>query len=196
MKRIVKKSKLNMTIKTSPLKLKFSPKSEKNVVKKVYSEKLEKLFSHPPSNFGYKSDIESIMDELALSKEQLFRMVINSLSRSSRTNPEIRIIASYLFLMQDLLKLLKAKGPEKRENLLLKDLLTLAENVDYEKSQKDTVLMRYGEKGNNAFIILDGKVDVLIESYFYKSIGDKTYLYYLANLIKYQEYGLVNNIIN
>ena len=116
------------------------------------------------------------MDELALSKEQLFRMVINSLSRSSRTNPEIRIIASYLFLMQDLLKLLKAKGPEKRENLLLKELLTLAENVDYEKSQKDTVLMRYGEKGNNAFIILDGKVDVLIESYFYKSIGDKTYL--------------------
>ena len=196
MKRIVKKSKLNMTIKTSPLKLKLSPKSEKSEVKKVYSEKLEKLFSHPPSNFGYKSDIESIMDELALSKEQLFRMVINSLSRSSRTNPEIRIIASYLFLMQDLLKLLKAKGPEKRENLLLKDLLTLAENVDYEKSQKDTVLMRYGEKGNNAFIILDGKVDVLIESYFYKSIGDKTYLYYLANLIKHQEYGLVNNIIN
>ena len=190
-----KKTKLSMIVR-SPLKLKPIPQPEKQNIKQIYNEKLEKLFSHPPSTFGYKSDIESIMNELALTKEQLFRMVINSLSRTSRTNPEIRIIASYLFLMQDFLKLLKAKNPEQRENVLLKDLLTLAENVDYEKSSKDTVLMRYGEKGNNAFIILDGNVDVLIESYFYKNLGDKTYLYYLANLIKYQEYGLVNNIIN
>ena len=190
-----KKTKLSMVIK-SPLKLKLVSQTEKLSIKQLYNKKLEQLFSHPPSSFGYKSDIESIMNELALTKDQLFRMVINSLSRTSRTNPEIRIIASYLFLMQDFLKLLKAKNPEQKENVLLKDLLTLAENVDYEKSSKDTVLMRCGEKGNNAFIILNGKVDVLIESYFYQNLGDKTYLYYLANLIKYQEYGLVNNIIN
>ena len=180
----------------SPLKLKLFSQSEKLTLKQIYSEKLEQLFSHPPSSFGYKSDIESIMNELALTKDQLFRMVINSLSRTSRTNPEIRIIASYLFLMQDFLKILKAKNQEQRENILLKDLLTLAENVEYEKVSKDTVLMRFGEKGNNAFVILDGNVDVLIGSYFYENIGDKVYLYYLANLIKYQEYGLVNNIIN
>jgi hypothetical protein len=141
-----------------PLKLKLF--SEKLNLKKIYSEKLEDLFSHPPSNFGYKSDIEMMMNELSLKKEQLFRMVITSLSRSTRTKPEIKVIASYLFLMQDFIKLLKAKSPEQKENLLLKDLLTLAEKIDYEKSQKNTVLMRYGEKGSSAFIILDGKVDV------------------------------------
>ena len=136
------------------------------------------------------------MNELAITKDQLFHMVINSLGRSTRTKPEIRVIASYLFLMQDFLQLLKAKNIGEKENLLLKDLITLAENVDYERAQINTVLMRFGEKGNNAFIILDGKVDVLIESHFNLNIGDKTYLYYIANLIKYHEFGLVNSIIN
>ena len=173
----------------------FNP-NEKYTIKNIYCDKLEKLYSMHPSNFGYKLDIEGIMNELALTKEQLFRMVINSLGRSTRTIPEIRVISSYLFLMQDFVKLLKAKTPEQKENLLLKDLITLGENIEYEKAQNNTVLMRFGEKGNNAYIILSGKVDVLIENYFHKNIGEKTYLYYLANLIKYHEFGLVNSIVN
>ena len=190
------KSKMSIMIGKTTLMLKLFPKPEKQTIKSIYNERLEKLFSRAPSNFGYISDIEGIMDELALTKEQLFHMVINSLGRSTRTKPEIRVIASYLFLMQDFLKLLKAKSPEQKENLLLKDLLTLAENVEYEKAQSNTVLMRFGEKGNNAFILLDGKVDVLIESHFQKDIGEKTYLYYIANLIKHHEFGLVNSIVN
>ena len=187
----------SVTGKKTTLKLKLStPNVEKNAIKHLYNERLEKLFSQRPSNFGYQSDIEGIMNELAITKDQLFHMVINSLGRSTRTKPEIRVIASYLFLMQDFLQLLKAKNIGEKENLLLKDLITLAENVDYERAQINTVLMRFGEKGNNAFIILDGKVDVLIESHFNLNIGDKTYLYYIANLIKYHEFGLVNSIIN
>ena len=178
------------------LNLTLAKKPEKFTIKNLYSERLEKLFSHQASNFGYQSDIEGILNELAITKEQLFKMAVNCLGRSSRTKPEIRIIASYLFLMQDFLKMLKAKSLGEKENLLLKDLLTLAEAVDLEKAQKNTVLMRFGEKGNNAFIILDGKVDVLIESYFHKNLGEKTYLYYIANLIKYHEFGLVNSIVN
>ena len=78
----------------------------------------------------------------------------------------------------------------------MKDLLTLAENVEYEKAQANTILMRFGEKGNNAFIILDGKVDVLIESHFHKNIGEKTHLYYIANLIKHHVFCVVNSIVN
>ena len=197
MKRKNKGIRSSVTGKKTTLKLKLStPNVEKNAIKHLYNERLEKLFSQRPSNFGYQSDIEGIMNELAITKDQLFHMVINSLGRSTRTKPEIRVIASYLFLMQDFLQLLKAKNIGEKENLLLKDLITLAENVDYERAQINTVLMRFGEKGNNAFIILDGKVDVLIESHFNLNIGDKTYLYYIANLIKYHEFGLVNSIIN
>ena len=192
-----KKYKMSIIFQKPTLTLKiFKDNKTSNSIKAIFTEKLEKLFSGPPSNFGYKSDIEGIMDELAITKDDLFKMVINSLGRSTRTKPEIRVIASYLFLMQDFLKLLRAKNPEQKENILLKDLLTLAENIDYEKAQNNTVLMRFAEKGSNAFIILQGKVDVLIESYFHTNIGEKTYLYFIANLIKYHEFGLVNSIVN
>ena len=192
--KVNKKLKINSMNGKETLIQKFSP--DKHSIKNIYSDKLAKLYSKPPSNFGYKSDIEGMMNQLSLTKEQLLGIVINSLQRSSRTKPEIRVISSYLFLMQDFLKLLKAKTPEKKENLLLKDLLILGENIEYEKVQKNTVFMRFGEKGNNAYIILNGKVDVLIEHYFPKTIEEKTYLYYLANLIRYHEFGLVNSIVN
>ena len=190
-------AKMSVLLGKALLNLQLNKKpSEKFTIKHIYNERLEKLFSRLPSNFGYKSDIEAILNELAITKEQLFQMAVNSLGRSTRTKPEIRVIASYLFLMQDFLKLVKAKSSGEKENILLKDLLTLAETVDYERAQNNTVLMRFGEKGNNAFIILDGKVDVLIESHFQKNMGEKTYLYYLANLIKHHEFGLVNSIVN
>ena len=194
--KVNKELKPNILAGKSKLTSKYFNPNEKYTIKNIYCDKLEKLYSMPPSNFGYKLDIEGIMSELALTKEQLFRMVINSLGRSTRTTPEIRVISSYLFLMQDFVKLLKAKTSEKKENLLLKDLITLGETIVYEKAQSNTVLMRFGEKGSNAYIILSGKVDVLIENYFHKNIGEKTYLYYLANLIKYHEFGLVNSIVN
>ena len=114
-----KKPKMSVVIGKASLMLKLFNKDKKHSIKNIYNDRLEKLFSHPPSNFGYKSDIEGILNELALTKEQLLYMVVNSLGRSTRTKPEIRLIASYLFLMQDFLKLIKARGVEEKENLLL-----------------------------------------------------------------------------
>ena len=176
--------------------MKLFPKGNKISLMDFFYEKLETLFDNPPSNLGYKSDIESILNELGITKEHLLKMTINSLSKTVRNKQEIKIIASYLFFMQDFLKLLKAKGNSEKEQILLKDLLTLSEAMIYEKQKKNTVLLRYGEKGNTAYVILSGVVDVLIESSSIKNMGEKCYLFYLANLIKYQEYGLLNLTVN
>ena len=187
MKTLINKTKLVM---------KLFPKGNKLSLMDYFYEKLDTLFDNPPSNLGYKSDIESILNELGITKEHLLKMSVNSLSKTVRNKQEIKIIASYLFFMQDFLKLLKAKGNSEKEQILLKDLLTLSEAMQYEKHKKNTVLLRYGEKGNTAYIILNGDVDVLIESSSIKNMGEKCYLFYLANLIKYQEYGLLNLTVN
>ena len=187
---------LKTLIEKTQLTMKIFPKGNKHSLMDFFYEKLETLFDNPPSNLGYKSDIESILNELGITKEHLLKMSINSLSKTIRNKQEIKIIASYLFFMQDFLKLLKAKGNSEKEQILLKDLLTLSEAMIYEKQKKNTVLLRYGEKGNTAYIILNGEVDVLIESSSIKNMGEKCYLFYLANLIKYQEYGLLNLNVN
>ena len=191
-----KQNKMHSIINKTKLALKFFSKSERHTLKDFFNERLEKLFDSAPSKFGYKTDIESLLNDLGITKEQLLQMTINSLSKTVRNKQEIKIIASYLFFMQDFLKLIKAKGVSEKETILLKDLLTLSDSMIYEKQQKDTVMMRYGEKGSTAYIILNGQVDVLIETSFFKNMGEKTYLYYLANLIKYHEFGLVNLTVN
>ena len=183
-------------INKTKLVTKLFPKGKKISLMDFFYEKLETLFDNPPSNLGYKSDIESILNELGIKKEHLLKMSINSLSKTVRNKQEIKIIASYLFFMQDFLKLLKAKGNSEKEQILLKDLLTLSEAMLYEKHKKNTVLLRYGEKGNTAYIILSGDADVLIETSSIRNMGEKCYLFYLANLIKYQEYGLLNLTVN
>ena len=191
-----KQNKMNSLINKTKLALNLFSKAEKHTLKDFFNERLEKLFDSAPSKFGYKTDIESLLNDLGITKEQLLQMTINSLSKTVRNKQEIKTIASYLFFMQDFLKLIKAKGVSEKETILLKDLLTLSEAMIYEKQQKDTVMMRYGEKGSTAYILLNGQVDVLIETSFFKNMGEKTYLYYLANLIKYHEFGLVNLTVN
>ena len=188
--------KTSQIINKTKLLMKMFPKGERQSLKDYFIEKLEKLFNSSPTNLGYKSDIESLLNDLGMNKDHLLQIVISCLSKTVRNKKEVKIIASYLFFMQDFLKLIRAKGVSEKETILLKDLITLSEAMIYEKQQNNTVMMRYGDKGSTAFIILKGQVDVLIENAFLKNLGEKTYLFYLANLIKYHEFGLVNLTVN
>ena len=170
--------------------------SKSNSQKESYEIGLSKIFSSPPSHLGYTYDIESLINELELKNDQLLSYVISSLSKIVRNKNEIKIIASYLYLMPNFIKLLKGQDIDKKEQDILKDLLTLSQSISYEKHQKDTILMRFGDKGSTAYIILDGKVDVFIKSFKIMNITKNDYLLYLATLLKYSEYGLLNEAIN
>ena len=164
--------------------------------REAYENGLNKIFSQPPSHLGYKNDIEALLNELGIKMEELLYLTISSLSRISRNKNEIKIIASYLYLMPDIIKLLKGKDMKKKEQLILKDLISLSESMTYEKYQKNFILTKFGDIGSTAYVILDGQVDVLIKSFKNMNISKYDYLFYLANLLKYSEYGLLNEAIN
>ena len=164
--------------------------------REAYENGLNKIFSQPPSHLGYKSDIEALLNELGLKMDELLYLAISSLSKISRNKNEIKIIASYLYLMPDIIKLLKGKDMKKKEQLILKDLISLSESMTYEKYQKNFILTKFGDIGSTAYVILDGQVDVLIKSFKNMNISKYDYLFYLANLLKYSEYGLLNEVIN
>ena len=164
--------------------------------RELYESGLMKIFSSPPSHHGYQFDIETLINELGLKNEQLLNFTLSSLSKIARNKNEIRIIASYLYLMPNFIKLLNGPYINKKDQDILKQLLYLSQSLSYEKLQKNSILMRFGDKGTTAYVILDGKVDVLIKSFKYMIITKNDYLYYLATLLKYSEYGLLNEVIN
>ena len=126
-------SKTSQIINKTKLLMKMFSKGEKQSLKDYFIEKLEKLFNSSPTNLGYKSDIESLLNDLGMNKDHLLQIVIGCLSKTVRNKKEVKIIASYLFFMQDFLKLIKAKGVSEKETILLKDLITLSEAMIYEK---------------------------------------------------------------
>ena len=56
--------------------------------------------------------------------------------------------------------------------------------------------MRYGEKGSKAYINLNGVVDILIKVTKSVKANERDYLHYLACLIKYNEFTIINLVIN
>ena len=168
-------------------------------LKKELDEKLTKLFSSQPSLVGYRQDIDSLLNDLHLSKENLFKIVLEFLSKSIRKESEVRIIVSYLFSMQGLTNLLlKTISPDinNKDKNLLNNLFALSRTLAYEKFPKDYILIHFGEKGSKAYINLSGEVAVLIKKQYKIKLSEDEYLNYLANLIKNNEYELANIVMN
>ena len=173
--------------------------NKKNVFfddKEALIKSLNKIFSNPPSSHGYKHDIEVCLNELYIDEEAYFDIIIDCLSKEARKKDELNLITSYLFFMQEFIKLLNGKESSKKETQLLNELLNLSASIYYLKIPKDVVLMKYGEKGSKAYINLNGVVDILIKATKSIKANEKEYLYYLARLIKYNEFALMNLVIN
>ena len=165
--------------------------------KNNFENGISKIFSKEPSHSGYKGDIENLINDIGFKEEDFLNLTIVSLSKIVRNKNDSRIIASYLFSMPNLIKLLKGNdNNNKTEQDILKDLLNLSKSITYEKFERDHILMRLGDIGSTAYILLNGNADVLIKNFRIMSITKYDYLYYLANLIKYSEYGLLNDAIN
>ena len=172
---------------------------KKNVVyniKESLINNINKIFSNPPSNHGYRHDIEVLLNELYIDEETYFYIIIECLSKEKRNREELNLIASYLFFMEEFIKILNDKESNKKETELLNELLNLSTFLYYLEKPKNVVLMRFGEKGNKAYINLNGVVDVLIKNSKLMKVNENEYLYYLACLIKYNEFALINLVIN
>ena len=157
---------------------------------------LNVLFADNPSSFGYKYDIEMILKDLGIRDDEFFYLVLESFSKKERDNDDLILISSYLFFMQEFIKLLKAKESHKKELKLLDYLLNLSSSIFYVQIPKNEILMKFGDKGDKAYINLNGDVDVIIPSSKLFNVYENDYLLYLASLIKYKEYSLINNVLN
>ena len=208
LKKSKKKVKLNDTNESLPIIKKASTFKEihtkenlKLIKKRELDEHLSRLFSSHSSLIRYKYEVDSLLNDLHINKEDLFSIVLEFLSKSTKKESEIRIIASYLISMQGLTNLLLKsinldEDKHNKEKLLLDSLLVLGSKLVYEKFPKNYILIHFGEKGSNAYINLSGKVAVLIKKPYKLLLDENEYLNYLAILIKYNEYELVNIVIN
>ncbi len=177
--------------------IKFQPKNSVLIEKRLDQKtklipKLESLLSKPCSQYGYSADILSALEELSITQNDFFQICLSCLSKTARKKEETNLIFGYLYLMNDFVNMLnKNNGTH-----VFEDLQLIAQNLGYEKLPESHILMRLGEKGKKAYITLNGNIDILIKTSKEMKVLEKDYLYYIANLIRWKEYGLVNIVIN
>ena len=67
--------------------------------------------------------------------------------------------------------------------------------MGYERYEKNQIICKYGDKGRKAYIVLQGKMDILIKQNRKMRIIEHDYINYIAALLRYQEYGLLSLVL-
>ena len=150
------------------------------------------ILSHHHSPSKYNELICNALCELKISNEKFLYLCIKSLQRVNPSHNDTIIISSYLFRMQNFLKLFK----DIEEKEINNQIRTIAKHLVYEKMDKNILMMKIGDLGKKAYILLHGNVDVVVKTASRMKVTIKEYLLYIAKLIKYKEYGLINFVLN
>ena len=95
---------------------------------------------------------DKILNKLAENNYEIIQFILN---KKKRTNEELIIIKTFLSTMKSLSLMINITEPDKI-------LFSLSMYLKLESKIKDSILFRYGDKGTKFYILLSGKVSILI----------------------------------
>ena len=153
---------------------------------------LTQILSRPYSPSEYNERIGYALVDLNIPNEKFLQCCAKCLQRVNTNYNDTIIISAYLFRMPNFLKIFN----DIEETQINTHIRTVAKHLQYEKLDKNMLMMKLGDVGKKAYILLSGNVDVIIKSPTSMKVAVRDYVLYVANLLKYKEYGLINCVIN
>ena len=111
------------------------------------------------------------------------------LSKKPHSENDIYIIKSYLKTLTKFIDILSKDENNDMDLLLSK----ISNDLKLEISKKNNFLMKIGEIGKNFYVILSGKVGVLVPKHYDVIMINNDYLTHLKILLNYEENYLLNN---
>ena len=177
----------------------ISPEKQKNLneVKSIILDRINHFFLNLSSNFDYDLEVHKFIIDLNLENDKrYFSLLTLSLKKTARTEDDLKIITSYLLLTKNFIKLAEKESNQKKKYQLINNLMNLSSSLCCCNFPENYVILRFGDEGSTAYINLKGEADIIIKTEQTLNLTENKYLYYLANLIKYNEFGLLNKVIN
>ena len=128
---------------------------------------------------------EKILDKLAENNYEIIQFILN---KKKRTNEELIIIKTLLSTMKSLSLMINITEPEKI-------LFSLSTCLKLESKPKDSILFRFGDKGTKFYILLSGRVSILILKETRVEMSFKRYFLHLFLLKMMKEKEMVKKTI-
>jgi CRP-like cAMP-binding protein len=128
---------------------------------------------------GYmKTNPHITLNELALSEEKLFNLVLYLMRKPMKNQYELHVIRLYLYTLPNFIGILS--------NRLFDDFNEILTRVAYyiqcECLDKDSVLFRVGDKGDKFYILLSGKLAILVAKDVRMRMDEQDYVKHLLKL--------------
>ena len=130
-----------------------------NQLKTEILSRVQNTMARKASIFGYGSDILSSLNEVNIPLNCYLELCIHCLTKPKRTIADLQLINGYLLFMDDFVSLIK-----KHDGVKLTDYLQqISMYLGYEKFKPFQLICKFGDKGKKAYIVLKGKIEILIK---------------------------------
>ena len=171
----------------SPKKLSYRIHRESNKLRKskfstiigAFDKQIEQILKEIKENKGDAEKNKLIFTE---SSFDIIKYILNKINRSEL---ELTLIVNYLKTLDNFIKILK-NSELHLETLLLK----ISVDIKCEKVSNNSIVVRYGEKGTKFFILLKGKVGILLIKENKLKLTFYEYILHLCRLYLFNEIEL------
>lgn len=140
-----------------------------------------------------KSSLIDYLSDKSLAEENLLKAVLFILNKPHRSINENQIIFTFLLSLSALRQIMEGSMSENNYEELLKNISFV---MKYEGILTGKIFLRYGDKGEKFYILLKGKVAILIPKDEKMDLSEEEYCLYLLNLRKYGEVELMSKCVN
>ena len=163
----------------------------------VKDERVSNLYNRIQKRIsvGFKSKLLVPVEEDNC-ENSILDIIIYILSKPLKNPNDIFILKLFLSDLEEFKRLFLSKDDSNASNSNSDELLTrIGLHLKYEKQSKNKVLMRFGDKGDKYYIILNGEVAILIphEEDIHLNIID--YMKYLINLYLHKENEILSKAV-
>jgi CRP-like cAMP-binding protein len=144
-----------------------------------------KLSLRKKSSVKYSNFDPSFKDDKSLD------VIVDILCKPNRSNLDTNIIYIYLTQLKKMMELLSKDQNQNTESLIYK--VSLALKHQYIGANK--MLFRYGDKGEYFYILLKGKIEILVPTEVKVMMTDHEYIKYILMLKRNDEIELANRVV-
>ena len=154
-------------------------KSKFSSITGAFDNQIEKILKEIKENKGDADKNKLIFTE---SSFDIIKYILNKINRSEL---ELTLIVNYLKTLDNFIKILK-NSELNLETLLLK----ISVDIKCEKISNNSIIVRFGEKGSKFFILLKGRVGVLLIKENKLKLTYYEYILHLCRLYLFNEIEL------
>ncbi len=165
----------------SPSLNKYSPIKNNFISKKGTSKRI-----------GIQTNPSILMNYSNLSQEQFYKKGLELFKNPKRDINENQVVIDFLMNLNPFAQGIKEV---KKENF--RDLFScLSFTLKHKYFEKNKIIYKYNDDIDNFYLVLKGKVDILVPNEEYVKLTEQEYFIYLLKLRKYGEKALLQKTLN